>query len=165
MRAIVIGITGCVGSGKSTVARALGLPVLDLDHVGASCAKAIGLNPAIALARIVGGDRALEAKLVPMVKAAIAQWLEVTPRPCVIDSALLFEQGLDSLCDLTVCLTCPAEMRRSRVAQRTTASASLFDQIEGAQWPEAKKAARATLALPTGQPLDEVIRQLRAALG
>lgn len=158
---MIIGITGCVGSGKSTLANALGFPVLDVDQVGAVSAKAIGLSPAVALARIVGGDRELEAKLVPMVKSAIAAWLEVTERPCVIDSALLFEQGLDALCDLTVCLTCPVEVRRARVATRTTASAKLFDQIEAAQWPEARKAAGAKVVVASDRALSVVEAELR----
>lgn len=161
---MIIGLTGCVGSGKSTLAVALGFPVLDVDQLGAAAAKAVGLAPAEALARVVSGDRALEALLAPMVKDAISAWLAVTERPCVIDSALLFEQGLEASCTVTVCLTCPVEVRRARVAQRDTASARLFDAIEAAQWPEAKKAGAAQVVVSSEAPLAEVVRATRAAL-
>jgi dephospho-CoA kinase len=162
---VILGLTGCVGSGKSTVARALGFPVLDVDEVGAAAAKAIGVAPAEALRRIVQGDRALEAQLAARVKQAIAAWLEAATRPCVIDSALLFEQCLDASCDLTICLICPVEVRRARVAQRATASARLFDAIEAAQWPEARKAAGAKLVLSTEGELEAVRSAVLTALG
>jgi dephospho-CoA kinase len=161
---VILGITGCVGSGKSTLASALGFPVLDVDEVGAVSATAIGLRPADALTRVLQGDRALEAQLANLVKPAIAKWLEVTARPCVIDSALLFEQGLDASCTLTVCLTCPADVRRARVLQRRTASARLFDLIESAQWDEARKAARAGLVLASSGSIDALVAQVKAAM-
>ncbi|MFT3708619.1 MAG: dephospho-CoA kinase [Archangium sp.] len=161
---MIIGITGCVGAGKSTLANALGFPVLDVDEVGAISARAIGVHPAMALARIVQGDRALEAQLATMVKAAIDAWLQTVARPCVIDSALLFEQGLDASCTLTVCVTCPVEVRRARVVQRRTASAQLFDQIEAAQWPEAQKAAGAQIVISTEGTVEEAVLKTQSAV-
>ena len=46
------------------------------------------------------------------------------------DAALLFEHGLDALCDETICVTCPVDERRRRVLARGTTSATFFDAIE-----------------------------------
>jgi dephospho-CoA kinase len=165
---VIVGLTGSVGSGKSTVARALaerGFSVVGVDREAAAAARGLGLHPGEALARVVRGDRQLEATLVPAVKARIAQALAGVGRPCVLESALLFEQGLDALCEVTVCLTCPAEVRRARVATRMTSSAGLFDEIEAAQWSEGQKAVRAGLVLSTQQPLDGVVAQIVTACG
>lgn len=157
---MIVGLTGCVGSGKSTVARALGWAVIDVDREAAIAAREAGLDPSDALRRVVQGDAALLAALVPRVEERIVRAISAAPRPCVLESALLFEQGLDALCDVTVCLTAPVEVRRARVAARTTASAGLFDQIEAAQWPEERKAAAARLVLDASRSLDVVVAEL-----
>jgi dephospho-CoA kinase len=151
---VILGITGAVGAGKSTLARAYaarGFAVLDVDEVAREAVRALGLDPREVLLEIVlGGPRRaeLEHALVPEVKRRIAAWCAQTPGDKVIDSALLFEHGLDALCDETICVLCPADERRRRVQARGTTSAEAFDAIERAQLPEAEKAARATRTHP-----------------
>ncbi|MFZ5440773.1 MAG: dephospho-CoA kinase [Myxococcota bacterium] len=147
---MIVGITGAVGAGKSTLAQtyaARGFAVLDVDEVAAETVRALGRSPREVLIELLTGGpqrAALEAVLVPEVKRRIAAWCATTPGDKVIDSALLFEHGLDALCDETICVTCPREERLRRVLARGTTSAAFFDAIERAQWPEAEKAARAT---------------------
>ena len=158
---MIWGVTGSVGAGKSTVATTLagfGARVLDVDEVAAQALaeSTLGLTAAKALAAIVTGgpDRArIEAALIPVVEKRIAEWVAASGVPGVLDSALLFEHGLDRFCDFTVCVCCPIEERRSRVTQRSTASARLFDAIEASQWPEVEKARKATMqVLGQGDP-------------
>ncbi|MDP1824774.1 MAG: dephospho-CoA kinase [Archangium sp.] len=150
---MIWGVTGSVGAGKSTVATILasfGARVLDVDEVAARALaeSSLGLTAAQALAAVVTGgpDRArIEAALIPVVENRIAEWAAASEVPGVLDSALLFEHGLERFCDFTVCVSCPIEERRRRVTQRNTASARLFDAIEASQWPESEKARRSTL--------------------
>lgn len=106
--------------------------------------------------------QALEKVLLPTVRTRIEAWSAQSTKRTALDSALLFEAGLDVLCETTLALTCPAEIRRARVLQRTTASAALFETIEAAQWPEAKKVELATLTLATDCELSELERRVEA---
>jgi dephospho-CoA kinase len=164
---VIVGLTGAVGAGKSTVAAFLaqrGFQVIDVDVLAAKAALARGVSPGDALLRVLEGDSVLEALLLADVKSSLAAWAETTTGNRVIDSALLFEHGLDRLCDVTVCLTCPLEERRRRVGTRSTTSASHFDRIEGSQLSEAEKAHRAHHVIRTDQPVAEVERAVNHAI-
>lgn len=165
MSSYALGLTGAVGAGKSTVARALeavGFARLDLDDVIAAALRArsdavlalvpgaLGRDGRLALRRAFQAtltDAALrarvEAVVVDDVRAEVRRWREALVTPGVLEAALLFELGLDALCDETVCVACPVDVRRARVQARTTGSATLFDAVEAAQWPAAEKARRA----------------------
>lgn len=163
---MIVGLTGAVGAGKSTVAAFLareGFQVIDVDVLAAKAAIARGVKPAEALSRVLEGDAVLEALLLADVRSRLAAWVESTAGDRVIDSALLFEHGLDRLCHLTICLTCPEDERRRRVSARTSTSASHFDRIEASQWPEAEKAQRATHVVRSDQPLADVELAIRQA--
>jgi len=163
---VIIGLTGAVAAGKSTVAAFLardGFDVIDVDVLAAKAAIARGVKPAEALTRVLEGDPVLEALLLADVKSQVAAWVETTSGDRVIDSALLFEHGLDRLCELTICLTCPEEERRRRVSARRSTSASYFDRIEASQWPEADKARRAMHVVRSDQPLPDVELAIRQA--
>jgi dephospho-CoA kinase len=150
---MIWGITGCVGAGKShasAILAGLGARVLDLDRVAAKAVlqSSLGLTPAEALTAIVmnSPDRArIEAALIPVVQARVADWCAESSQPGVLDAALLFEHGLERFCDFTVCVCCPIGERRRRVLLRSTASARLFEAIEASQWSEADKAQRSKL--------------------
>jgi dephospho-CoA kinase len=158
MAQFLLGITGAVGAGKSTLARqfqALGWPTLDLDDVIAAQlrAKAVQVLRLVPSARAADGQLALakvfsaalpdaglrheiEGLITPSVVAAVEQWKAGLTRPGVLDAALLFELRLNAVCDATVCVRAPAHVRRAWVEARATASATLFDAIEQAQWTE-----------------------------
>lgn len=155
---MIVGLTGAVGAGKSTLAKRLaarGADVLDVDMLAATAAMHVGLRPADALSRVVNGDRELEGRIAALVKERLGSWLSTARRPAVIDAAVLFEHQLETHCTLTVCLTCDAATRKARVKQRSTASAQHFEAIERTQWPEAEKAKRATHVISTDGSLDE----------
>ncbi|OPZ20307.1 MAG: Dephospho-CoA kinase [candidate division BRC1 bacterium ADurb.BinA364] len=127
--AILLGLTGSLGSGKSTVSRMLaemGALVIDADRLAREAAEPGGegygeivraFGPAVvrsggdldreALARIVFADparrRELEAILHPLVRRAMRERIQQAPpgRLVVLDVPLLFENGLDGECDAT----------------------------------------------------------------
>lgn len=188
-RRFVLGVTGAVGAGKSTVCRALlqhGFAVLDVDDVAA---EALGemlpelarLVPAAvsdagtlikgplfaAMLQDAGLRKELEERLRPFIVRRIRAWAESLRGPGALDAALLFESGLDAFCDATLCVECDRAERQRRVQQRTTASAQHFDALESAQLPADEKRRRASVSISThgrAAQLEEKLQAVLAAL-
>ena len=145
----VIGITGGIGSGKTTVAgwyHTLGVPVIDADAIsraltapngealpaireafGATVFHNDGTLDRAALAnRVFTEDPAprtrLNALLHPMIILRVTQALQTlraAGEPVVLlDVPLLFETGMDKVCDAVLCVTAPDEVRLQRIERR-----------------------------------------------
>jgi dephospho-CoA kinase len=185
---IVIGLTGSIGMGKSTVAgmfRRMRVPVFDADacvHAlqapGGAALPAIeaafpgttsgeGLDRA-RLGAVVFGDPAalkrLEAIIHPMVGAAQAAFLARYRRKAmvVLDIPLLFEKGGSARVDTIVVVSAPAEVQRARVLARPGMTPAKFDAILAQQLPDAEKRARADIVIPTGSGWHTTWRAVRA---
>jgi len=178
-RPLIIGLTGSIGMGKSTVAAmfaALGVPVFDADaEVRAMQGPGGALLPAIeaafpgstgpvgvdrdALGQKVFGDRAelarLEAIMHPAVAESRAAFLAANAKsPLVMfDIPLLFEKGGAASVDRVVVVSAPADVQRERVLNRPGMSEEKFARILALQMPDAEKRARADHVIDTGQPL------------
>ena len=140
----VLGLTGGIACGKSHVAaelRALGVPVLDADAISrAVTAEGGEALPAIraafgegvfdgdaldrrALGRIVFADdekrRRLEEIIHPLVTARMLRETAEAGAPIVgWDVPLLYETGLDALCDEVWCAWIPRAVQLSRLMAR-----------------------------------------------
>jgi dephospho-CoA kinase len=193
---IVIGLTGSIGMGKSTAAamfRALGIPVQDSDAAvhrmfakGGTAVAAVrrafpdavknGAVDRAALGKLVYGDPAalkrLEAIVHPLVgKARDAFLAEMRGRRepvVVLDIPLLFEAGLDRLCDATVVVTAPPFLQEARVMSRPGMTRERFLRIRAQQMSDAEKRRRADFVVPTGagrahtlNRLKEIVKLLR----
>ena len=139
-----IGITGGIGSGKSTVCRMFcehGIAVYDSDSrakklmqesgairqqlievFGEECYNAEGLNRPY-LARCVFGDKdalqRLNSIVHPAVRADFRRWAEEQQSAYVIlESAILFEAGFETEVDTTLAVLAPKPMRLERTMQR-----------------------------------------------
>lgn len=139
-----IGITGGIGSGKSTVCRMFcehGIAVYDSDSrakklmqesgairqqlievFGEECYNAEGLNRPY-LARCVFGDKdalhRLNSIVHPAVRADFRRWAEEQQSAYVImESAILFEAGFETEVDTTLAVLAPKSMRVERTMQR-----------------------------------------------
>ncbi len=139
---MIIGITGGSGSGKSTlleVIKELGGTVLDCDaiyHQLLQTDKQLlsgieaqfpgtverGVLQRKKLGSIVFHDKqalnALNRLTQASVKAQVLQRLTPAPKLAAIDAIGLFESGLDKLCQLTVAVTAPLEIRIQRLMAR-----------------------------------------------
>lgn len=144
----IIGITGGSGSGKSTLSRELerrGWLFLDCDAIYHDLLKtdphllsAIesrfpgtvtrGQLDRKKLGAIVFADEAalldLNAITHAAVKAEVLERLENCQTGAVIDAIGLFEGGLAELCDITVAVTAPEELRIRRLMARDGISES-----------------------------------------
>lgn len=173
---LIVGLTGSIGMGKSTVAarfRALGIGVLDADAVvhGLYCGRAVPAisaafpgvttddgtidRPALAagLAQDPDGFRKLEAIVHPLVREAERAFLAVeaerNARIAVLEIPLLFETGGDRLVDTVVVVSASADAQRRRVLERPGMTAARFDQIVARQMPDADKRRRAEFVVDT----------------
>jgi dephospho-CoA kinase len=183
-RPLVLGLTGSIGMGKSTVAAmfaALGVPVFDADaEVRRMQGPGGALLPAIEVAfpgatSPQGVERAtlgaavfddpaalarLEAIIHPAVRAARAAFLlEHAGAPLVVlDIPLLFETGgFEEVDQIAVVSTSP-EVQRARVLARPGMTPERFAQILALQLPDAEKRVRADHVIDTGLPLAETER-------
>jgi dephospho-CoA kinase len=173
---LLIGLTGSIGMGKSTVAkrfRALGIPVIDADaevhklYEGAAVAPIEAAFPgttgggkvdrqklAAALLADPGGFKRLEAIVHPLVFAAERSLLRAEAGKgvpmAVLEIPLLLETGGEKRVDLVVVVSAPAEAQRTRVMQRPGMTAEKLDQILARQMPDAEKRRRADFIVDTG---------------
>lgn len=166
----VVGITGPTGAGKTTALRAvesLGGVVFDCDEIygqllasGGELLQKIGARfPGTvsegrldrrALAQRVFSDpealRDLNALTHPSVAREVARRLETAREAGVplaaIDAIALFESGLSDLCDDTVLVTAPEEIRIRRIMARDGLAAPAAQARVRAQRPESWFAAR-----------------------
>lgn len=154
---MILGITGGSGSGKTTLLRSVqekGGIVLDCDaiyHVQLKTNKAMlsaietrfpgtvknGELDRKALGAIVFSDDAalldLNAITHKAVKKKVEHVLSQNPGLAAIDAIGLFEGGLAELCDVTVAVTAPTELRVQRLMTRDGISESYARLRIGAQ--------------------------------
>lgn len=138
----VIGLTGGIASGKSTVSYYLithGYEVIDADDISRHALEpdtqafkqVIEHFPVLEkgainrqkLADIIFNDKKekdfLEGILHPYIRSVIIQKIKQSKNNLVfIDVPLLFEVGWDDLCDCTVLVSCDRETQVQRVLQR-----------------------------------------------
>jgi dephospho-CoA kinase len=177
-RPLILGLTGSIGMGKSTVAamfERLGVPVFDADREvrrmqgpGGSLLAAIeagfpgttgprGVDRAALGAQVFTDPAALarlEAIVHPAVRAAREAFLLEHPgAPLVVfDIPLLFEKGGIDEVDKVAVVSAPPEVQRARVLAREGMTPGRFAEILALQMPDADKRARADFVIDTGCP-------------
>lgn len=186
----IIGLTGSIGMGKSTVAGMFaeaGIPVFDADaEVRAMQGPGGALVPAIEaafpgstgpdgvdrdrLGHQVFADKEalarLEAIVHPAVAAKRAVFLEQhrDKRAVVFDIPLLFERGGHETVDLVVVVSAPEHVQRARVLARPGMTPQKFDHIFGLQLHDTHKRKRADHVIDTGTTLEETRAQVAALI-
>lgn len=186
----IIGLTGSIGMGKSTVAAMFaeaGIPVFDADAaVRAMQGPGGELVPAIEaafpgstgpegvdrdrLGHQVFGDKEalarLEAIVHPAVAAKRADFLaEHHDKPAVVfDIPLLFERGGHESVDTIVVVSAPEHVQRARVLARPGMTPQKFEHIFGLQLHDTHKRDRAHHVIDTGTSLEETRAQVAALI-
>lgn len=186
----IIGLTGSIGMGKSTVAamfEAAGVPVFDADAEvrrmqgpGGQLLGAIerafpgSTGPDGVLRDKLGeqvfGDSAALARLEAIVHPAVAMQrqeflIEHAGAPMVLfDIPLLFEKGGHAQVDEVVVVSAPAETQRARVLARPGMTPEKFAHILSLQVPDAEKRDRADHIIDTGTSLLETEEAVKALI-
>ncbi|RME98495.1 MAG: dephospho-CoA kinase [Alphaproteobacteria bacterium] len=187
---LILGLTGSIGMGKSTVAdhlRERGVPVLDADAVvhdlyrGAAAARIGEAFPGVvregtvdreALSRALVGHperlAELEAIVHPLVREAERDFLLRAERAgapiAVLEIPLLFETGGDALVDATLVVSAPPAVQRERVLARPGMSEAKFTRLVANQMPDEEKRARADFVVDTSRAKEETFAQVDAIM-
>ncbi|MDA8531881.1 dephospho-CoA kinase [Flavobacteriaceae bacterium] len=161
----ILGITGGIGSGKTTVASlfsALGVPVYNADNEAKKLmnespkirtklielfgvnAYSDGLLNRSYIAQLVFKDKnkldALNQIIHPEVATHYSAWLATQAYPYVVkEVAILFELGAEDQFDFILTVTAPKQSRIDRVMQRDTKTSEEVLSIIKNQWDEALK--------------------------
>jgi dephospho-CoA kinase len=183
---LVVGLTGSIGMGKSTVAarfRALGIPVCDADaevhklYEGAAVAPIEAAFPGttaggkvdrqkLGLAVLDRPDRIrqLEAIVHPLVLDAERRFLQAEAARgaamAVLEIPLLLETGGEARVDVVVVCSAAADQQRARVMQRQGMTGGKLEQLLARQMPDAEKRARADFVVDTGGTFAETDAQV-----
>jgi dephospho-CoA kinase len=180
---LVIGLTGSIGMGKSTVAKrfvANGIAVCDADAEvhklyraeGAAVAPIEAAFPGVtgpdgverpklaaALLADPSGFKRLEAIVHPLVYAAERDFLRSEALRgadlAVLEIPLLLEGNGAGRVDVVVVVSAPAAMQRQRVLERPGMTPEKFEQIVSRQLPDAEKRKRADFIVDTGVSITE----------
>ncbi len=183
-----IGLTGGIGSGKSTVARiliAMGYPVYFSDDRSKSLTDTHpeirqGLTELIgnhiykgnqldrsALALAIFSDEALRVKvnqlIHPIVRLDFDGWVDEQNHEIVFnEAAILFETGAAERFDAMVLVTAPEELRISRVMQRDQCTREEVVNRINQQWMDEQKIklADAVIVNDDVQPLIKQVENM-----
>jgi dephospho-CoA kinase len=185
-----LGLTGNIGSGKSTVAERLasrGAAVIDADALARRAtedpevleriAAALGddlvvegrLDRARTAERVFADERArraLEAIVHPAVRRAVEERVRdlrqrADPPPLVVhDVPLLFENDMENRFDATAVVVAPLHVRIERVVDRGGITAEDARQRDAAQLPQEEKARQATYVIDNAGSPDALDAQL-----
>lgn len=162
---IVVGLTGGIGSGKTTVAKqfaALGVPVYIADDeakklmnrskvIKRELIKLFGVEAYVDnelnkpyIANIIFNDKVFLEKMNAIVHPKVAshfrKWKEKQLAPYVIkEVAILFENGGDKLCDYVITVTAPKNLRIERLLDRDKTTTEKIEAIMKNQWSDAEK--------------------------
>jgi dephospho-CoA kinase len=187
---LVLGLTGSIGMGKSTVARMFaeaGVPVFDADAVvhrlqgpAGALVAAIeaafpgttgpqGVNRSTLAERVLAEPAALqrlEALVHPAVARERAAFLAThSGSPVVVlDIPLLFEKGGAELVDRIAVVSADPDVQRVRTLARPGMTPEKFLRILSHQLPDADKRARADFVIPTDCSFDETRASVRRIL-
>lgn len=175
----VIGITGGIGSGKTVATdalRAAGFTVIDADEIsramfarGTDGERAIlqmfpqaennGALDRAALRAAIAADARRRLRLNeythPLITREIRAQITACTPPVVLSAPLLFESALARLCDVTVCVYCPRNIRAERIAQRDGITIAATQAMIDAQIPDTERAALSDFIVPSDVPPHE----------
>lgn len=182
---IVVGLTGSIGMGKSTVAEHLvgiGVPVIDADKIvhdlyeGAAVediekdfpgstenGKVVREKLSAQLMAAPKRFSELEAIVHPMVRAREQEFLDAQFRGgadiAVIEIPLLFETGAEKLFDCVVVVSAGADQQEERVLQRDGMTKEKLQEILKRQMPDDEKRKNADFIVDTSASIDDTKAQ------
>ncbi len=182
---ILVGLTGGIGSGKTTVAKqfnALGIPVYIADDeakklmnrskiirrkltalFGDDAYKNSTLNRPFLADKIFNNPSYLEkmnAIVHPKVASHFNRWVNKQNAPYVLkESAILFENDAYKKCNYVITVTAPIEIRIKRLLERDDTSIEKIQAIIKNQWPDDEKVRKSDFVIINTE-LDKTLQQV-----
>jgi len=191
---MIIGLTGSIATGKSTVSRMLkqkGYPIVDADEIsrlvvepGSSVLSEIAqtfgeevLLPDGSLNReklgnLIFNNEEQRKKLNGIIHPAVRQemirqkeeWLEKGANTIIMDIPLLFESKLQSYVDKIIVVSATPAVQKERLIARNRYSAEEADARINSQLPIVEKEKGADAVITNDGTLDETEKQLNEIL-
>jgi len=189
-KSYVIGLTGNIGTGKSTVARMLaelGAQVIDADRIahelmgpGTPIGQAVveefgpdvlgedGVVDRISLGEVVFADPQVLARLEAIVHPAVMQEVNCRirasdARVVIVEAIKLIESGMYRDCDALWVVTCRPEQQVARLAAQRGMAKQEIRQRMAAQSPQAEKVALASVVIDNTGSLAKTRAQVEQA--
>lgn len=191
---MIIGLTGSIASGKSTVSTMLkrkGFPIVDADEIarqvvelgspvlqeisrvfGESVLQADGSLNRVKLGEIIFNDEEMRQKLNSIIHPAIRQemlkqkdeWLAGGANTVIMDIPLLFESKLQSFVDTIIVVSVTPEIQKERLIARNVLSEEEADRRIQSQLPVKEKEKAADAVLFNNGTVEETQKQLDSLL-
>ncbi len=188
----ILGLTGGIACGKSTISLTLkeqGAVIIDGDVLSRQLTAPGGaalpgirarfgegvFHPDGSLDRrslgqlVFSDDRArqmlddlMQPLLMDMIRAGIAQARADGAAVCVLDMPLLYEKGIDALCDRVWCAWLPHALQLERLMLRDGFTAHEAEMRISSQMPVDEKAARADIVIDTSGTIQYTKERLLA---
>ncbi|MEC8327903.1 MAG: dephospho-CoA kinase [Pseudomonadota bacterium] len=189
MPAPVIGLTGGIATGKSTVSnyfKKLGITIVDADaiakqvvapnspslkkikaHFGSQIVLDNGELNRVELRKAIFSNESeklwLNNLLHPIIRQEILEQLNAANGSYVIlDAPLLFENNLDKLCAKTLLVDIPEELQIMRGSERDGVNKEQIKQIIAAQMPRSIKLTKVDYVIDNALSLDNTYAQVMA---
>lgn len=186
----ILGLTGGIASGKSTVSAYLaqnGALIIDADLIARQVVakKSSGLKQIVAkfggeiltasgeldrkkLGKLVFSNKELLKSLTditgPLIRAEILREIEAAKKAqvklVVLDIPLLFETGYQTLCDKVMVVTIPSKLQLERVMKRDNLSAAEARKRIANQLPASKRNELADVLIDNSKSVAETYQQV-----
>ena len=185
---MVLGLTGGIGSGKSTVAslfQNLGAEIVDADALVHSILDRPSVRKKLVstwgkeiesrgkivrplLAQIAfqsaNSVEKLNGIIHPIVRKEVVKAIRSSKKPLIVlDAPLLLEVGADQDCDYVLFVDAPQDLRAKRVRKRGWAKNELR-QREKYHWPMKEKRKKADFVIHNRGSRAALLRQIKALL-
>ena len=173
----IIGLTGGIACGKSTISltlKSLGALIIDGDQLSRALTQPGGLAlPAIRAefgSEVFHADGTLDRRdlmqplLREMIEREILRAKEGGAKICVLDMPLLYEAKLDELCNTVWCASLPRETQLARLMARDGFTREEAENRLRSQMDTAEKARRANVVIPTDGTIEETAALYAAEL-
>lgn len=186
----ILGLTGGIASGKSTVSAYLaqnGALIIDADLIARQVVakKSSGLKQIVAkfggeiltasgeldrkkLGKLVFSNKELLKALTditgPLIRAEVLREIEAAKKAqvklVVLDIPLLFETGYQTLCDKVMVVTIPSKLQLERVMKRDNLSAAEARKRIANQLPASKRNELADVLIDNSKSVAETYQQV-----
>lgn len=188
----IIGLTGGIGAGKSTLAKHLkqiGIPVHSADQAIHSLfetddeiQKQIrNMWPDVfvkgEIDRLLLRKRALSSpfglsylerilypRLAEEQRKFLLRYQKLKVRFVALDVPLLFEVGLDRFCDVVILASSPSRIRKKRVLKRKGMTPAQFKTFENSQMTEGERKKRADFVIQCGRDKGSALKRIQEIL-
>lgn len=191
---MIIGLTGSIASGKSTVSAMLkrkGFPIVDADEIarqvvepgspvlteisqafGQGVLQADGSLNREKLGELIFNDKEKRLQLNGIIHPAIRkemlrqkeEWLARGARTVIMDIPLLFESKLQSLVDKIIVVSVTPEVQKERLIARNVLSEEEADARIQSQMPVKEKEKEADAVLYNNHTVEQTEEQLERLL-